>query len=52
MPLCYLLQCQEGKIEARIPADLAAGSYTVIIRNIPSTKPMEVTYKKAVAITA
>jgi hypothetical protein len=50
--LTYYAHNTQGKIEARIPADLAAGSYTVMIRNVPSTKPMEVTYKKAVAITA
>ena len=50
--LTYCPHNTDGKLEARIPAGTAAGEYTVIVRNKPSSVILEVYWKKLLVITA
>jgi hypothetical protein len=50
--LTYCPHNTGGQLEARIPSDLAAGIYGVIIRNVPTATFTETAWKKKLVITA
>jgi hypothetical protein len=50
--LTYCPHNTAGQLEARIPSGLAAGTYGVIIRNVPTMTFTETTWKKTLTIAA